>query len=40
MVGITNSVDTMSTLREIVKHREDWSTGAHGIAKSQTLLSY
>ena len=35
--GITDSVDlNLSTLREIVKDRESWSTAVHGVAKSWT----
>jgi len=37
--GITDSMDmSWSKLREIVKDREAWSTGVHGVAKSQTRL--
>ena len=39
--GITDSLHvTLSKLWEIVKDREAWRTAVHGVAKSQTLLSY
>ena len=38
--GITDSMDmSLSKLQEIVKYREAWLAVAHGVAKSQTLLS-
>ena len=38
--GITNSMNmSLSKLQEMVKNREVWHTAAHGVAKSQTLLS-
>ena len=38
--GITDSVDvSLSKLREIVKDREAWRAGVHGVTKSQTRLS-
>ena len=38
--GITDSVDMgLSKLQEIVKDREAWRAGVHGITKSQTGLS-
>ena len=38
---ITDSVDmSLSKLREILKDREAWLAVVHGVAKSQTQLSY
>ena len=38
--GITDSMDMgLSKLQEIVKDREAWHAGVHGITKSQTGLS-
>ena len=38
--GITDSMDmSLSTLWEIAKDREAWSTAAHGVSMSWTQLS-
>ena len=36
---ITDSMDILSKLQEIVKDRETWSAVVHGVSKSRTGLS-
>ena len=39
--GVTDSMDRgLSKLRKLVLDREAWCVAAHGVAKSQTQLSY
>ena len=39
--GITDAKDmNLGKLQEIVKDREAWRAAIHGVAKSQTRLSY
>ena len=34
--GITDSLDSLSKLREMVKNREPWCAAVHGVTKSLT----
>ena len=36
---ITDSMDSLSKLQEIVKDREAWRAAIHGVTKSQTRMS-
>ena len=39
--SITDSMDvSLSKLQEIVKDRETWCAGGHGVTNSRTQLSY
>ena len=37
--GITDSMDVSLSERELVRDREAWHAGIHGVAKSRTRLS-